>query len=90
MVDYFVRQEKKANMENLPKKAWMPGPWELVILLVIVLVIFGPGKLAGVGKSLGSAIADFKDSVSGKSEDEDQETQTAKKSDAAGEGKEEV
>jgi len=42
---------------------WTPGPTELVIILVIVLVLFGGGKLAGVGRSLGSAISEFKDAV---------------------------
>ena len=36
----------------------------LVILLVIVLIIFGPGKLGGVGKSLGQAISEFKNAMS--------------------------
>lgn len=49
----------------------MPGPTELIIILVIVLLIFGGGKLAGVGKSLGTAIRDFKDAVT--PEDEEQE-----------------
>lgn len=42
---------------------WTPGPTELVIILVIVLVLFGGGKLAGVGKSLGSAISEFKSAI---------------------------
>lgn len=41
----------------------MPGGVEWVIILVIVLVIFGGGKLAGVGKSIGTAISEFKDAV---------------------------
>jgi sec-independent protein translocase protein TatA len=45
------------------------GPWELFIILAIVLVIFGGGKLAGVGKSLGTAVSEFKDAV--RPEDED-------------------
>ncbi|NLN86954.1 MAG: twin-arginine translocase TatA/TatE family subunit [Syntrophomonadaceae bacterium] len=36
------------------------GPWELVLVLVIVLVIFGPGKLPKVGESLGKALSSFK------------------------------
>ena len=52
---------------------WTPGMGELVILLVIVLVIFGPGKLPKVGKSLGSAISEFKDSVRKKEETVDTE-----------------
>ena len=41
----------------------MPGATEMIIILVIVLVIFGGGKLAGVGKSLGQGIKEFKDAM---------------------------
>jgi sec-independent protein translocase protein TatA len=34
--------------------------WHLVILLVVVVVIFGTGKLRNVGSDLGAAIRDFK------------------------------
>jgi sec-independent protein translocase protein TatA len=34
--------------------------WHLIILLVVVVVIFGTGKLRNVGSDLGSAIRDFK------------------------------
>ena len=42
------------------------GPLELIIVLVIVLVIFGPKRLPGLGRSLGTGIREFKASVSGK------------------------
>lgn len=35
-------------------------PPELIILLVLVLIIFGPGKLPGIGKSLGKGISEFR------------------------------
>ena len=38
-------------------------PMHLLIILGIVLIVFGPGKLPEVGKSLGKAIRDFKSSV---------------------------
>jgi sec-independent protein translocase protein TatA len=34
--------------------------WHLILLLVVVVVIFGTGKLRNVGADLGSAIRDFK------------------------------
>ena len=54
---------------------YMPniGPLELVIVLVIVLVIFGPKRLPGLGRSLGTGMREFKDSVTGKSKDEERE-----------------
>ncbi len=36
------------------------GPWELAFILVIVLVIFGPGKLPQLGESVGKALNSFK------------------------------
>ena len=46
------------------------GPLELIIVLVIVLVIFGPKRLPGLGRSLGSGMREFKDSISGASSEE--------------------
>jgi sec-independent protein translocase protein TatA len=45
---------------------WTPGPLEIVIILVIVLVIFGPKRLPDLGRSLGKGMREFKDSVTGK------------------------
>ena len=44
------------------------GPPELLIVLVIVLVIFGPKRLPGLGRSLGSGMREFKDSITGRDE----------------------
>jgi sec-independent protein translocase protein TatA len=49
-----------------------PGPLEIVILLVIVLLIFGPKRLPDLGRSLGKGMREFKDSVTGKDDDDDE------------------
>lgn len=36
------------------------GPSELIIILVLALIIFGPGKLPEVGKAVGRSIREFK------------------------------
>ena len=41
------------------------GTPELIVILVIALVIFGPGKLPEVGKAIGKGINEFKDALSG-------------------------
>lgn len=51
------------------------GPWELILILVIVLVIFGPGKLPKVGESLGKALQNFRSAK----ESEDEESPESKK-----------
>ena len=47
----------------------MPGPTEWLIILVIALIIFGPGKLPDVGKGIGKALSEFKKASSGVKED---------------------
>ncbi len=60
------------------------GPTELIIVLVIVLVIFGPKRLPGLGKSLGSGMKEFRDSVTGKADrDSDEDSDDRKQADAA-------
>lgn len=44
-------------------------PWHLIILLFIVLIVFGAGKLGGLGGAVGKSVRDFKDSVK---DDEDE------------------
>lgn len=36
------------------------GPWELILVLAIVLIIVGPGKLPQVGQSVGKALQNFR------------------------------
>ena len=36
------------------------GPWELVLILLIALIVFGPGKLPEVARSVGKGINEFK------------------------------
>ena len=45
------------------------GPWELAILLIVVLLVFGPKRLPEMGKSLGKGMREFKNSVTGKEEE---------------------
>ena len=47
----------------------MPGPMELIIVLVVVLLIMGPKKLPELGRSLGGGMRSFKNSVDGKDDE---------------------
>lgn len=44
---------------------------EVLIILVIVLVVFGPKRLPDLGRSLGSGMREFKDSITGSSKDDE-------------------
>ena len=39
------------------------GGWEWIIILVIVIILFGGSRLAGVGKALGQSIREFREGV---------------------------
>ena len=45
------------------------GPLEIIVVLIIVLVIFGPKRLPDLGRSLGKGMREFKDSVTGKDDE---------------------
>lgn len=58
------------------------GTTEIILIVVLALVLFGGGKLAGVGKALGKSIKDFKHEVKDEDgdksgEDKDEEEKTA-------------
>jgi len=46
------------------------GGWEWIIILVIVIIIFGVGKLPQVGAALGQSIREFRDATKKAEEDE--------------------
>lgn len=51
------------------------GPLEIVLVIVVLLVIFGPKRLPSLGKSLGTGMREFKDSITG--DDKPEETTDA-------------
>ena len=61
------------------------GFQELLIILIIALIIFGPGKLPQIGSGLGKAIRDFKKGVSNNDSDEDRKEEESDKKDNSGE-----
>ena len=48
------------------------GPTELFIILAIVLILFGVGRVSKVGRELGSAVSEFRKGIR---EEDDEETQ---------------
>jgi sec-independent protein translocase protein TatA len=46
------------------------GIWEMLLLGVVVLLVFGPKRLPEMGRSLGRGMREFKDSVSGDGKDD--------------------
>lgn len=49
------------------------GPLEIVVVLIIALIVFGPKRLPELGRSLGRGIREFRGSVSGDHDDDDEQ-----------------
>ena len=49
------------------------GPMELVVVLVIALIVLGPKKLPEVGRSVGKGMREFKESLTGDSDTQEEE-----------------
>lgn len=48
------------------------GPWEIALILVIILIVFGVGKLPQVGGALGKGIRTFRKAQRGEDDDEEE------------------
>ena len=57
------------------------GGWEIVVVLVIVLLLFGPGRIAKVAGEMGKSIKAFKDGLTSDKEDESPTEDNQKKED---------
>jgi sec-independent protein translocase protein TatA len=53
------------------------GPWQIAIIVLIVVLLFGAGRLSEIGKGLGEGIKNFKKGISG--DDDDKEEKVADK-----------
>ena len=53
------------------------GPMELIVVLAIALIFFGPKRLPGLGRQLGSGMREFKDSITGKTREDEEEEEAA-------------
>jgi len=49
------------------------GPWELALIFLIILIVFGVGKLPQVGSAIGKGIRAFRKSQAGEEEEEEEE-----------------
>jgi sec-independent protein translocase protein TatA len=64
---------KTTTWRRLPMFIKSPST-DLIIVLVIVLLIFGPKRLPGLGRQLGQGMREFKDSITGNSKEDEAES----------------
>ena len=55
------------------------GPWEIALVVVIILIVFGVGKLPQVGGAIGKGIRSFRKGTKGELEEEDDEEEEEEK-----------
>jgi len=55
------------------------GPWEIALILVIILIVFGVGKLPQVGGAIGKGLRAFKKGQQGEEAEEEVKSSTTKK-----------
>jgi sec-independent protein translocase protein TatA len=48
--------------------------WEILLILLLVLLVFGPKRLPEMGRSLGRGFREFKESITGQTKDEEPES----------------
>lgn len=61
--------------------AFSPGPLEIILILVIVLLLFGGKKIPELMKGMGKGIKNFKEGINSDDDDTDEETKNKKKED---------
>jgi sec-independent protein translocase protein TatA len=55
----------------------LPGGWEWIIVLVIVLLLFGPGRIGKIAGELGKGIKAFREGLGKEKQDDEQSTDSS-------------
>src|SRR5436190_11149752 len=73
----FLRATPPSSFPRPPLQTRYPdampnvGPWEIVLLLLLALLLFGAKRLPEIGRSMGKGMREFKDSLGGKDDDDE-------------------
>jgi sec-independent protein translocase protein TatA len=62
------------------------GPLEIVVVLIIALIVFGPKRLPELGRSLGKGIREFRGSLGGNDDDDDEDDPASQREIESGKG----
>ncbi len=52
----------------------MPRGWELIIIVIVILVLFGPGRISKIAGEIGSSISEFRKGIAGSDDDSEEES----------------
>lgn len=62
----------------------LPGGWEWIIILIIVLLLFGPGRLSRIAGEIGKSIREFRSGIQELEEEDSPQPEEAKQDDDQG------
>ena len=68
--------------------AGMLGPWQIVLIVIVVILLFGGRKIPELMKGLGQGMKEFKNATKDKDKDKDKENEIVSEKDDSGEDKE--
>lgn len=57
------------NCNTGGENMWRPGLAEILIVLVVVILLFGPGRISKIAKELGASISAFKEGLNGENKE---------------------
>lgn len=60
------------NTVSFPLLFSMPGPWEWLVILLVLLLLFGASRLPQIARGLGEGIKEFKKAISGQDKESDE------------------
>ncbi len=60
------------------------GPFELIIILLIVIAVFGAGRIAGIGRALGTSVREFREEARNEEDEEGEGDGEDEATDASG------
>ncbi|PID95344.1 MAG: twin-arginine translocase TatA/TatE family subunit [Bacteroidetes bacterium] len=61
-------------MKNIMVLLFSPGPWEIVLIVLVVLLLFGGRKIPELMRGLGKGVSSFKEGIKEGKEEEDKKT----------------
>lgn len=59
---------------------WRPGGWEILIIFIVVLLLFGPGRISKIAGELGQSIRSFREGLTKKDEAEPKQDEASDES----------
>jgi sec-independent protein translocase protein TatA len=68
----------ESSSTNVEVVMRLPGGWEWIIILIVVLLLFGPGRLSKIAGEIGRSIREFRSGIQEREEEDSSQPEEAK------------